>query len=199
VAYSRLGADWQANGDGIRSRRAARVILLDADRRADQGPRVLLVRGHEADQPSRSWWFAVGGGMDAGETPRQAAIREACEETGILLDDADLVGPVLTRLAIFDFYAETVRQDEEFFAARVSPRAVTTAGWTDVERELLDELAWLTPAQLRAQPLEYFPENLPDAVETLHSQLCGGGWDGITWHLGDQDDDAGIRGQRAED
>ena len=72
-----LGPDWVPGPDGIPYRRAARVILLD------DADRVLLVRGHDVDQPERSWWFTVGGGIDGGETPRQAAVRELREETGI--------------------------------------------------------------------------------------------------------------------
>lgn len=206
MTYSKLGADWVLGPDGLRWRRAARVLLIDnapavedvappgarqpAGLRSE--PKVLLIRGHDADQPSRSWWFAVGGGIDPGETPHQAAVREVREETGIELESDQVLGPVATRSAIFDFFAESCRQDEEFFVAYLpgcssAPALETTdhrAGWTEVEHELLDEVAWLTPAQLRAQPLEYFPPNLPDLVEQL-----AGGWTGAVAHLGEQDDD----------
>jgi 8-oxo-dGTP pyrophosphatase MutT (NUDIX family) len=176
---SSLGSDWTVGADGLRFRRAARVILLDDDGRA------LLVRGHDADQPERSWWFTVGGGIDGDETALEAAVREVREETGIVLKTEQLVGPVLTRVGIFEFYKETCRQDEVFFAATVAHvDGPDTAGWTDVERELLDELAWLTPDQLRAQPLEYFPTVLPDVVEQLAH-----GWNGTVRHLGTEHDD----------
>src|SRR5690606_42109346 len=57
----------------------------------------------DVDQPHRSWWFTVGGGIDPGETPHQAAVRELFEETGLRLDPAELVGPVIVRSAVFDF------------------------------------------------------------------------------------------------
>lgn len=174
-----LGPDWVPGPDGVRERSAARVILTDGD------GRVLVMRGHDVNQPERSWWFTVGGGIDAGETPVQAALRETREEAGITLAATDLVGPVLTRTGIFDFVAQTCRQHEVFYLARTSGAVeVTTGGWTDAERELLDELAWLTPAQLRAQPLEVFPPELPDVVEHLLA-----GWDGQVRHLGEQLDD----------
>jgi len=192
MAYSKLGADWQVGPDGIRWRRGARVLVID---NAGPEPRVLLIRGHDADQPSRSWWFSVGGGIDPGETALQAAVRELREETGIALPPEQVIGPVLTRSAMFDFYAETCRQDEEFFVAYLpgAARAGTGTnrdGWTDVERELLDDVAWLSPNELREQPLEYFPATLPEIVEQL-----AGGWDGTVAHLGLQDDDAARRGQ----
>jgi 8-oxo-dGTP pyrophosphatase MutT (NUDIX family) len=176
---SSLGDDWVPGPDGIRERSAARVILMDDD------GRVLMIRGHDVNQPERSWWFTVGGGIDAGETPVQAALREAREEVGIDLLPGDLVGPVLTRTGIFEFFAETCRQYEVFFVVRTPVTVeVTTAGWTAAERELLDEMAWLTAAQLREQPLEVFPPELPDVIDHLVA-----GWDGEVRHLGEQFDD----------
>lgn len=176
---SALGDDWVPAPDGVRERSAARVILVD-----DAG-RVLVLRGHDVNQPERSWWFTVGGGIDEGETPVQAALRETLEEAGVALTAEDLVGPVLTRTGIFDFFAETCRQHEVFFLARVADAVEVTAdGWTTAERELLDEMAWLTAAELREQPLEVFPPELPDVVDHLVA-----GWNGEVRHLGEQFDD----------
>jgi 8-oxo-dGTP pyrophosphatase MutT (NUDIX family) len=174
---SRLGADWVQGDDGLRFRRAARVILLDP---AD---RLLLIRGHDIDQPGRSWWFTVGGGIDAGEDARTAAVREVREETGLALDPADLVGPVFTRSAVFDFFAETCRQDEEIFVARVAgpdldPEALRRDGWTELEVDVLDEVRWWDLDALRQVTEEVFPEGLPDLVSGLLPQ-----WDGVTRHL----------------
>ena len=48
-------------------RQAARVLLLD------RAGRVLLFKGHDPARPELgSWWFTVGGGVDEGETVRQA-------------------------------------------------------------------------------------------------------------------------------
>jgi len=174
-----LGDDWVRGPDGIRERNAARVILVD-----DAG-RVLVMRGHDVNQPERSWWFTIGGGIDAGEGPVEAALRETREEVGLTIAAEDLVGPVLTRTGIFDFFAETCRQHEVFYLVRLADAVeVSVDGWTDAERELLDETAWLTAAQLRQQPLEVFPPELPDVVDHLVA-----GWDGQVRHLGVQLDD----------
>lgn len=174
-----VGDDWVRGADGVRERSAARVLLVD-----DAG-RLLVVRGHEVNQPERSWWFTVGGGIDPGETPEQAALRETREEAGIVLAPEDLVGPVLTRTGIFRFFAETCRQYEVFYLARTTSAVEVSAdGWTDAERELLDEMAWLTAAELREQPLEVFPPELPDVIDHLVA-----GWDGRVRHLGVQVDD----------
>jgi len=174
-----LGTDWAVGADGMRHRRAARVIVLDGD------GRVLLARGHDVDQPDRSWWFTIGGGIDPGESEVEAALRELREEAGLVLGPDDLEGPVLTRAGVFHFFAETCRQDEVFFVARVAAgHEPSDAGWTAIERDVLDEMRWLTAAELRSQPLEVFPTALPDVVDALAD-----GWDGSVRHLGEEHDD----------
>lgn len=172
-----LGPDWVPGPDGIPYRRAARVILLD------EADRVLLVRGHDVDQPERTWWFTVGGGIDPGESPRDAAVRELREETGIALGADALVGPVYTRSALFDFFARLCRQDEELFLARVRSSdlpPLSRADWTDLEAGVLDELAWWSLDDLAGVGVELFPAGLPHLVRALLP-----GWDGVTRHLGE--------------
>jgi len=175
TAGSRLGAEWVRGDDGLRFRRAARVILLD------DADRVLLIRGHDVDQPERSWWFTVGGGIDPGEDARSAAVREVREETGLVLEPTELVGPVFTRSAVFDFFAESCRQDEEILLARVVVRddaMLSRDGWTDLELDVLDELRWWELDALRRVTEEVFPQGLADLVRGLLPR-----WDGVTRHL----------------
>nr|WP_194719818.1 NUDIX domain-containing protein [Cellulosimicrobium arenosum] len=174
-----MGPDWVPGGDGLYFRRGARVLLLD------DADRLLLVRGHDVDQPERTWWFTVGGGIEAGESDVAAALRELAEETGIALAPADLVGPVLTRSAVFDFFRQSCRQDEVFFLARLhgthgGEQGLSRAGWTDVEHEVVDEMRWWSLDALREVQIEVFPAGLPELVEPLL-----GGWDGVVRSLGE--------------
>ena len=171
-----LGPEWTRGDDGVLFREAARVILLDED------DRVLLIRGHDVDQPERSWWFTVGGGIDDGEDAAAAALREVREETGIVLGLGDLVGPVFTRSAIFDFYAEHCRQDEVLYLARVPAAAFAVehrAGWTDLELDVIDELRWWSLDDLEQVDIEVFPDRLVSLVRGLLPE-----WDGVPLHLG---------------
>lgn len=161
-----LGPEWPPGPDGIPYREAARVVVLDAAGRA------LLVRGHDRHDPDYFWWFTVGGGRMPGEEPRRAACRELAEETGIFAEPADLEGPVLRRESLFEFSTITCRQDEDFFLLRLDRRddalgVAAQDGWTELEREVLDELAWWSAedlAAVRAQGTLVFPRGLPEFI-----------------------------------
>ncbi|QDB79374.1 NUDIX domain-containing protein [Georgenia wutianyii] len=165
-----LGPEWVPGPDGIPFRAAARVVVLDPD------DRVLLVRGHDSGQTSRSWWFTVGGGLEPGEDARAGAVRELREETGLRVGPDDLEGPVLVRSAVFDFARVTCRQDEEFFLARVSETSLDVTGWTELEREVVDELRWWELDDLDAAVAAgtvVYPAGLAALVRRLAA-----GWDG---------------------
>ncbi|MGI4792135.1 MAG: NUDIX domain-containing protein [Janthinobacterium lividum] len=49
---------------------------------------ILLVRHVE---PTRSYWTLPGGGLEAGETPAEAAVREVMEETGVAVEAVRLL------------------------------------------------------------------------------------------------------------
>lgn len=171
-----LGPEWEPGPDGVPFRRATRVILLDEE------DRVLLVRGHDSGEPTRSWWFTVGGGLEPGEPDRGGAAREVFEETGLVVGADALVGPVLTRSAVFDFARVTCRQDEAFFLTWVSgAHDFSEDGWTELEREVLDEMRWWSLDELDdavAAGTVVYPTTLPGLVRTLL-----GGWDGSVPHL----------------
>lgn len=135
-------------------RRAARVLLVDA---AD---RVLLLRGTDpADRSGGDWWFTPGGGLDADETPAEAARREVHEETGLRLS-GDL-GPVVhERVAHFRFGGTSYRQAEVYYFARVAAYEVDTAGWTPLEVASVTGHRWWPCAELASTSERIYPADL---------------------------------------
>src|SRR5215467_330883 len=55
-----------------------------------EGDRVVLVK--RAHPPIQGQWSIPGGVLEVGELVREAAIREAREETGLIVEPADLLG-----------------------------------------------------------------------------------------------------------
>ncbi|GAC1443599.1 MAG: hypothetical protein NVSMB55_17580 [Mycobacteriales bacterium] len=143
-------------------RHAARVLLVDG------AGRVLLFRGHDPGRPEAgSWWFTVGGGVDDGESHREAAARELFEETGLAVEPDSLTGPLHREYAEFTIAGVDYRQDNEFYAAHIDAHEVDTGGFTDLETELVLEHRWWSTADLRTTKDTVYPECLPDLVDRM--------------------------------
>jgi 8-oxo-dGTP pyrophosphatase MutT (NUDIX family) len=142
---------------------SARVLLLD------EGDRVLVIRASDPSEPGGAmFWFTVGGAVENEETPREAAVREAREETGVILSQRQLRGPAWRRLAVFRWNGELVHSEELFFAARVEHFEPSPIAWTELERRALAEFRWCSAEDLRALAAggeKIYPLHLPDILE----------------------------------
>lgn len=140
-------------------RKVARLVLLDPD------DRILLMHGFEPEDPSTTWWFTPGGGLEGDETREQAALRELAEETGIT--DVEL-GPVLwKRMCSFPFDGRRWHQDEWYFLARTTRTATDTSGQTELERRSVTGLRWWTSAELSAARETVYPTRLAGLLRAL--------------------------------
>ncbi|MGS2805220.1 NUDIX hydrolase [Nocardia sp. MW-W600-9] len=126
------------------TRTSARVVLLD------EHDRVLLLRGHDPMLPEVAFWFTVGGGVEPGESLRDAAVRELYEETGQRVDPAALRGPLWRRVAVFPFNGELIRSEELFFTLRAPSFEWRPAALNALERRTITDHRWCTPADIRA-------------------------------------------------
>ena len=97
----------------VRTRRAVRVIVVGPD------DRVLLFEDSDPGIAGVTWWVTPGGGIDPGETERQTAVREMAEETGYVLAEDELVGPLATRYAVHGYSDQVLEQQETFYLVRV--------------------------------------------------------------------------------
>ncbi|MEV6330925.1 NUDIX hydrolase [Streptomyces sp. NPDC051909] len=140
-------------------RRVARVVLLDPD------DRILLLHGHEPDDPAQTWWFTPGGGLEGDESREQAALRELAEETGIT--DVDL-GPVLwRRYCSFPFAGRRWDQDEWYYLARTTQTATAPGGLTELETRSVSGLRWWTSAELSVARETVYPDRLAELLDSL--------------------------------
>jgi ADP-ribose pyrophosphatase YjhB (NUDIX family) len=68
----------------FREHKVAAVVLVE-----DEAGRVLLAR--RAWEPKQGQWSLPGGYVDHDESPKRAAIREVCEETGLTIEGLELL------------------------------------------------------------------------------------------------------------
>ena len=116
------------------SRSAVAAVASSGGRRAARrrpGPARRSRRAGAADPRasggrSRQHWLAPGGGTKPGETPRDAAIREAYEQTGIRVELAPDAAEVMTSQRRWAWDGVTYDQTDHLFHAGVGTGSVSS-------------------------------------------------------------------------
>ncbi|MFF9624249.1 NUDIX hydrolase [Streptomyces griseosporeus] len=114
------------------------------------GNRVLMVR-RRVKEGELSWQFPAGG-IEPGETPEEAAVRETLEETGLKVEAGRLIGQRV--------HPKTGRE-MSYTACRVVDGEAHVA-----DADELDAVAWLTLDEIP----EYVPYPLYDKVQKFLNQ-----------------------------
>ena len=122
--------------------------------------RVLLFEDSDPGIAGVTWWVTPGGGMDPGETERSTAVREMAEETGYVLAEADLVGPLATRYAVHGYSDQVLEQQESFYLVRVAAFEIDISAHTEEEQITLQGHRWWSRSEIEAGGAWIWPEQL---------------------------------------
>jgi len=146
----------------VKHRETARILL--SNERAE----IFLIQTHwdpGTGLPPR--WLTPGGGIDAGESVEQAAIRELFEETGMVVTAADL-GDLVHRI---DFRVDWANNTYEtgvahFYALMTtSDFVLDKSHWTiDEHRDVID-YRWWSVSELKDSGALVGPPGLLDYLE----------------------------------
>ena len=116
----------------MRRIQAAGAVITDATGRV-----LLVLRSHE---PQSGRWSIPGGHVEPGETPAEAAAREALEETGLTVR-------ILRELGVVELpWSEGVVFEAHDFLAEVVSGELRAA-------DDAADAAWFTPGELETLPL----------------------------------------------
>jgi 8-oxo-dGTP pyrophosphatase MutT (NUDIX family) len=131
-------------------RHAARILLVDG------AGRVLLLKWRL--ESGDHVWITPGGGLGAGESHPEAAIRELEEEVG--LRDVQLGPCVWLREHVFNWNGRAYRQRERFYLVRVEAHEVDRSGNDEDELLVLEEFRWWTLPKLEASDETFAPRRI---------------------------------------
>ena len=153
------GAAHDLGVTNLRIRSAARAVVLDPDNR------ILLVRF--VFPSGREIWATPGGGIEPGESPKDAIRRELAEETGLARPE---IGTELwTRLHIIPFIGGNWDgQREEYYLVRAPVfEPAPQLSWEQLNAEFVFELRWWTIDELEETAATFAPARLPELVRRL--------------------------------
>lgn len=114
----------------------------------DEGA-VLLLRSVNPAQQTTPFLITVGGGIEPGESEREAAVRELWEETGRVVGVEDLVGPIHAESFTFVWDDHLVTQHQNFYVVAARDATVVFDHHDELELANIVGHGWWTPDQLR--------------------------------------------------
>ena len=119
-------------------------------------------------------WLTPGGGVEVGEAPADAAVREAYEETGQHLPLEPGAAAVLTTRRTWSWRGTVYDQVDHFFVRVSEQFEARPAALTEPEQETLLGFRWWSAAELRTTSETLLPTNLADVLEQIVGAVASG-------------------------
>jgi 8-oxo-dGTP pyrophosphatase MutT (NUDIX family) len=118
-----------------------------------------------------SWWMTIGGGVEADETPAQAAVREAIEEVRLAVEGV-LLPALYARTSAFHYDGVDYEQREYYFSARLEASELerAVAERSEWEQSVLACRCW-PEAEISVNYRDMRPPNLLDIVRLAKLRL----------------------------
>lgn len=151
----------------IPHRHAIRILLLN------QQQQLLLMCANDAStrplqgQPPGRYWFTTGGQIEKGESVQSCALRELFEETGLKETEITLGPVVWTALYDLILLGQQTRMHEQFIVAHTTKSDVKMTNPTDVEVQMVEQLAWFDLQAIRESHDVIYPLGLDTLLEPI--------------------------------
>ena len=145
-------------------RNAVRMVVRD------RAGRVLLFHTREITVPELgAWWELPGGGIESGEDPAAAAMRELHEETGLLVSRAQIGEPRWWRTAAFRHRHVRHLQHEVVMVVQLDALtpAIDVSNRLDYEQEDYLDQRWWPPAEIVRSTQRFYPGRLRQLLPRL--------------------------------
>ncbi|SDO25830.1 8-oxo-dGTP pyrophosphatase MutT, NUDIX family [Klenkia soli] len=143
-------------------RPTARVLVLSPE------GRVLLLgarlTGPDAVPGDVLFWATPGGGVEEGESLREAAARELAEEVGLVVPPSALEGPVWLRRHVGRFGDQEIDSRETFFVLRDVEHVVDPGARTELEVLADEPHRWWSVEEVAGAAVPFAPTDLADLL-----------------------------------